>query len=191
MFGYRSFSELKSDVQSSIHATQQSANTAIAATQEQANREISKVRDEAAGIAKDEAHRRIDDAFAKGNVQQMLEEAVGRQAGAVIQARIRREVDSSLATLQSEVLAVSGNANAAMKMRIGLRAGLEELRTRTRTDPSAFVRSNAEELLNSIASDYESNDRAEMKSLKMQNAVSIAQTVGVCVGYQESGAITR
>jgi hypothetical protein len=132
---------------------------AISETKDAASREISKVRDDAAKIAIDEARKRVEDAFRNENIQAMIETAAKRQVGPAIDRRVRQEVDLVMTGLQGQISSLGEIADLAMRMRIGLRSGLEGLILRAKTATNESERRMAQDFLARISSDYETFHR--------------------------------
>jgi hypothetical protein len=141
---YRNISDVKSEARASIEQTKDSAN-----------KEISKIQDQAAKIALAEAQRRIDIAFQAPNINKMIEVAAKRQMGSAMELQVKAQVDQETKQLRDDITFLGKISGAGARMRLGIRAGLEELRSLERTANYESERENARTLLETITSDYE------------------------------------
>ena len=82
--------------------------------------------------------------------------------GVSLSVQVQEEVDL--------IEAIVDVADKSMKMRIGLRSGLDELTQIARSDPNKDMRMRAESLLKGIAADYESVHRARVRRTQMDPA---------------------
>ena len=131
------------------------ANAAIESEKNLASIQLDSIRDQAAKLAVDEAKRRVDDAFKANNVEEMVEKAAKRQVGSTIEHEVAEEVDRYMESIQGDITALGAIADNAMKMRIGLRAGLEQLQNMQTESSSEKIRQRSKVFFESIAADYE------------------------------------
>lgn len=155
------------------------AAAAVGAARDSATREISAVRGEAANIALTEAQKRVDEAFKTTNVVSMVEAAAKRQVGPVIERQVNAEVDRVMASLQGDISTMGQLVDIGMKVRVGLRDGLEELAAQVRTSPSENIRLRAKSLLDSITADYETVGVANLRDRKLQHALDALEFYGL------------
>jgi hypothetical protein len=123
----QNLADVKSDTYAAVDRTREDAKTAISHTTDATSLQISQIRERSATIAIGEAQKRVDEAFRTTNVQKLVEESAQRQVGPVIDRKVQTEVDREMASLQDEISALGQIADAGLQMRIGIRAGLDEL----------------------------------------------------------------
>jgi hypothetical protein len=155
------------------------ARAAVEATKDWAGQEISAIRQEAARLAVTEAHERVDDAFKTTNVVSMVESAARRQVAPIIERQVNREVDRVMATLQNDVTVMGQLADLGVKMRIGLRSGLEGLAAEAKTAPNGTTRLRAQSLLDSISADYETLVLSDLREVHAQHALDGLESWGL------------
>jgi hypothetical protein len=155
------------------------AAAAVGAARDSATREISTVREEAANIALTEAQKRVDEAFKTTNVVSMVEAAAKRQVGPVIERQVNAEVDRVMTSLQGDISTMGQLVDIGMKMRVGLRDGLEGLAAQVKTSASENIRLRAKSLLDSITADYEKVELGILRDRKIQHALDALDLWGL------------
>jgi hypothetical protein len=141
---YKNVQDIVAEVRSEIQRARISAEASI-----------DTVRKRAEQVAIAEAHARVEEAFKSTNVIQMVETAAKRQTGTVIERQVANEVSHYLGGLHDEISSLGVLADNAMRMRLGLREGLNNLKRITKTG-SKQEQERASGLLESISRDYDS-----------------------------------
>lgn len=154
-FSYKSASDFKSEMRKEINELKVEAKNAIEKTQKLADNQISQIRISADKIALEEAQNRIDNAFKENNVKKMIESAAKREVGTEIERQVSKEVNIVMDNLQDDITSLGLITDAAMRMRIGLRDGLDELIKIQKTSTDSNIKERAKLLLKSIADDYD------------------------------------
>ena len=182
IFFFKNISEVKSE-----------ASAAIDAEKRLASSQLDSIRKDAAVLAVQEARRAVDEAFKSNNIVEMVNKAARLQAGAAIDRHVAQEVDQSMSSLQSDISALGTVADNAMKMRIGLRAGLEQLLKMQFESSSEKQRERARNFFESIAVDFDtvysnSFSQAQLKDPKAARSfaqapdtLSVPRTIGSLV----------
>jgi hypothetical protein len=139
------------------------ATAAITETRDSADREIAKVRADARGVAIDEAHKRVDEAFRTENVRSMLNAAARREVGPAIDRQVREEVDRAMVGFDQAMSNLEEIADLGVKMRLGVREALDGLVLKAKTAATAKDRLRAKNILESISRDYEKVTRDQIR----------------------------
>jgi hypothetical protein len=137
-----------------VSDVKEQANAAITSTTDSAAREISKIGEDSAAVARAEAQKRIDEAFEKGNVQQMIERATRERVDAAVDREIEKKLVARIKGLQDEIAEMGDVAGAASRLRIGFREGLDSL-VKQSGGSDESVRRYARGSLLMIGSDYQ------------------------------------
>ncbi|MBZ5646396.1 MAG: hypothetical protein LAN37_04140 [Acidobacteriia bacterium] len=130
------------------------ATDAIAAAKSGADRQIAKIESEAATIARSEAQKRIDEAFEKGNVQQLIERAAKEKVGTAVEREINQNLAQRMKILQDQITETGEISNAGARLRLGFRPALDTL-TKKAESPNPAVREYAKSTIRMIGADYE------------------------------------
>ncbi len=175
VFLYKSIGDIRSDAKQAASDALKNATERITFTADRANSELARIKDDSARVAQAEAQKRVEEVFAKPDIQAMLQSAAKKQVGAVISREVKDEVERSVESVHEDMQELSVNANAAMRMRLGLRSGLTELIERSKTAPAPLIRQNAAELLTSIALDYDQVIKAELARVAPNTPAGLVQ----------------
>jgi hypothetical protein len=146
------------------------AKSSIEATRIEAAHEIENVGKQSSEIARIEAGKRIDEAFEKGNVQQMIEHIARERVDAAVEREINQTLDVRIKNLKAEIAEMGDVASASARLRLGFREGLDAL-TKQSTSSDESVRNYARRSLLMIGSDYETNLKKqfpEISTLKLE-----------------------
>jgi hypothetical protein len=176
---YRNVSEIKSE----MAEVKKEAKAAIESTTANANLQIVQIRERAAEIALTEAKQRVNDAFKAKSVSEMVEAAAKKQVGEQIEKQVRHEVENALYQIQYDITSLGRMANAGMQMRMGYRAGLEELLKTANSAATAYERDRARMLLDSIAGDIEREAEERVLRSQADNTTAL-QTLNECGRYE-------
>ena len=130
------------------------AKAAIDSTKDAASREISKIQTDASQIARTEAQKSIDEAFAKGNVQSMIERTTRERVNAAVDREIDKNLAGRISQLQFQIAETGEISNAGARLRLGFRPALDTLVEKSKS-PNAYVSQYAKSTLILIGSDYE------------------------------------
>lgn len=130
------------------------AGAAIEATKRNAAEEISKTASQTADIARTEAQKRIDEAFERSNVQQLIERTARDKVNTAVDQEIKRNLSARIQVLQDEIAETGEIANAGARLRLEFRPALDTLLKKS-DDPNEAIRGYAKSTLLLVGSDYE------------------------------------
>jgi hypothetical protein len=130
------------------------AKSSIEVTRIEAAREIENVGKQSSEIARTEARQRIDEAFEKENVQQMIERVARERVDTAVDRQIDKNLSARIKGLQDEIAAIGDVAGAASRLRLGFREGWDTL-VRQSNNSDESVRRYARASLLMIGADYE------------------------------------
>lgn len=154
-FSYNSTKEFRSETEDKINKLKVEAEKSIEKTQKHADDQISQIRVSASEIALEEAQKRINDAFQKNNINEMIEMTAKAEVGTELEKQVNQKVNEVMDNIQDDIVSFSLVSDAAMRMRVGIRDGLDELIDLQKTSTDSNIKERAKILLNRIASDYE------------------------------------
>lgn len=143
------------DIKSEIAEVKETAKQAINNTKELTDLQISNIQEKASKIAIDEARSRVEEAFRSTNIMSLVESAAEKQVGVEIEKQVQNKVVEAFDAIQRDITILGKIADAGMKMRIGIRSGLDELIELQKNSKNENVRLRAKVMLESIAFDYE------------------------------------
>jgi hypothetical protein len=130
------------------------AKSSIDATRIEASREIENVGKQSSEIARTEARQRIDEAFEKGNIQQMIDRVARERVDVAVDREIEKNLGAKIRTFQAEMADMGDVSAASSRLRLGFREGLDSLVKQSNSSDET-VRRYARASLLIIGSDYE------------------------------------
>jgi hypothetical protein len=130
------------------------AKSSIDATRIEASREIENVGKQSSEIARTEARQRIDEAFEKGNIQQMIDRIARERVDAAVNREIEKSMGARIRIFQAEMADMGDVSAASSRLRLGFREGLNTL-VKQSSNSDETVRRYARASLLIIGSDYE------------------------------------
>ena len=142
-FFYKNMSDVRND-----------ATRAIESSKENADHEIRKIQSSSADIARAEAQKRVEEAFSKGNVQELIERAARERVAKAVDREIDKNLASRIDQLQKQIAETGEISNAGARLRLGYRSGLDTILDKMKS-PNAYISQYAKSTLTLIGSDYE------------------------------------
>jgi len=145
----------RSDMKDDLKEVKISATKAIENTMNSADNSINQIRISAEKIAIDEAKLRIEEAFEVHNVKSLVDSAAKDIVLRSVQNLLKNEINKSLNKFESDLKEYSKIFDSAIKMRIGLRTGLTDLKELKNSMANEYLRNSAEDIYDDICSDYD------------------------------------
>jgi hypothetical protein len=138
-----------------ISGARDQATAAISATKSSADREISGIKTEASVIAREEARKKVDEAFERENIQQLIENTARERVGKAVDREIATNLSIRIQELQNQIEEIGEISNQGARLRLEFRPALDILVKKTESRNRA-VSEYAKSTLDLVGSDYES-----------------------------------
>ena len=167
---------------------QDAATSAITRTEKAAKLQIDEVKSD----AREEARKRVDEAFRQNNLQALIDEVAKKEVGAAVQRRIEEQFDRYTPKLREDMTAVARVFGLASQLRSGRWQAGRELIVAAEAEPNETGRRTANEQLAQISTEFEkatniepwpTNESERMKMLRnLANVPETSSEKEICAG---------
>lgn len=170
-FLFTNTSELKKESTEAIKSMQVDTRESINETREIALNKIESIKELATTAARNAAQEKIDEAFQKENISQMIETAAEQQIGEEVKRMVTKEIERITPRIQADLSDVGSISDMGSKMRIGLRSGFEDLVKIRLSGKTNIERQFSAGILSRITDDYDSVSSKNLKIMYGDNIV--------------------
>lgn len=148
------------------------ADTSIQRTEDSANRRISEIATSASDAARAEAQKAVDAAFEKQNVQRMIESTAQRRVDAAVEGAVQKDLGARIDAFKNLLKEIGEITDHGAQLRMNYIEGLDFL-LRERASPDPTIRAFAASTLAEIAADFESRVKEYSNDPKLMGGYSI------------------